>query len=120
MTNLLAETLEIMARSEHTPEDVVYVGSVYDNPHGCSWSEFEQLADVEYDAGYGGAEVAEDLMVIFSDGSWLERGEYDGSEWWEFKRSPRIPDAPAPIVRVVRGDNHWSKLAEMNAPSGVS
>jgi hypothetical protein len=42
--------------------------------------------DFEYDAGYGGQELFG--FVVFEDGSWLERGEYDGSEWWAYKKTP--------------------------------
>ena len=44
----------------------------------------------EYDEGYGGQILFG--TVIFKDGSWLERGEYDGSEWWEYKRTPKLPE----------------------------
>ena len=26
--------------------------------------------------------------ILFSDGSWLERREYDGAEWWKFMTLP--------------------------------
>ena len=113
MTNLLAETLWAVGHSGHAPSDVTYVGSVGKDPHGCTWADFERLADVEYDSGYGGAEVAGDLMVVFSDGSWLERAEYDGSEWWEFKKSPQVPPSFASISRLIRA-SYESSLAEMN------
>lgn len=37
--------------------------------------------DTEYDAGYGGQEFYG--CIVFTDGTWLTRGEYDGSEWWQ-------------------------------------
>ena len=40
--------------------------------------------------GFGGAEVNENLFVVGADW-WLERHEYDGSEWWEFKTLPTKP-----------------------------
>lgn len=46
------------------------------------------LLDIEYDAGYGTQEVYG--TVLFNDGSWLSRGEYDGSEWWDYNQSPTI------------------------------
>jgi hypothetical protein len=49
---------------------------------------FKQL-DFEYDNGYGGQELFG--YVWLKDGTWLERGEYDGSKWWEYKRTPDIP-----------------------------
>lgn len=42
-----------------------------------------------YDAGYGGQEVFGHIW--YQDGTWSERGEYDGSEWWEHKVCPPIP-----------------------------
>ena len=54
--------------------------------------EYEQfLKDLDFDyySGYGGQELFG--IVLFNDNSWLERGEYDGSEWWEYKECPKIP-----------------------------
>jgi hypothetical protein len=30
-------------------------------------------------------------MIWFKDGSWATRGEYDGSEWWEYHKLPQVP-----------------------------
>ena len=30
------------------------------------------------------------IVIVFEDGTWLERGEYDGSEWWEYKQKPTL------------------------------
>jgi len=48
------------------------------------WENFKEVANVEYDSGFGSPQVAEDLIIMGSD-FWLERHEYDGSEWWEYK-----------------------------------
>lgn len=45
-----------------------------------------EFLDVEYYSGYGGQELYG--LVVFKDGSRLERGEYDGAEWWEYKETP--------------------------------
>ena len=42
--------------------------------------------DFEYDDGYGGQVLFG--YIIFKDGTWLSRGEYDGSEWWEYNKTP--------------------------------
>jgi len=47
---------------------------------------------VEYDSGYGATKVAKDLVIVGEDW-WLERCEYNGSEWWEFKTLPVKPKA---------------------------
>ena len=42
----------------------------------------------EYDDGYGSQELFGD--IVLSDGSWLSRREYDGSEWWEHFSIPKF------------------------------
>lgn len=39
--------------------------------------------DFEYDNGYGGQFM--NGTIWYTDGTWSERGEYAGSEWWEYK-----------------------------------
>lgn len=51
---------------------------------------FLQAIDYEYDNGFGGQLVFG--TIWYTDGTWSERGEYDGSEWWEYKSCPLIPD----------------------------
>lgn len=46
----------------------------------------EGLASINYDNGYGSQELFG--TIVFKDGTWLERGEYDGSEWWEHRKLP--------------------------------
>lgn len=45
--------------------------------------------DQDYESGYGTQQV--DGTVWFDDNSWLERREYDGSEWWELCECPPLP-----------------------------
>ena len=45
--------------------------------------------DFQYDAGYGTQELFGHIW--YTDGTWSERGGYDGSEWWEYKSCPKIP-----------------------------
>jgi hypothetical protein len=99
--NLLKETQAMLASRGKTPLDVRWVGTRYPNfmegiaprpneaPFG-TWEEFAAFASFEYDAGSGGAEVNTDLVIV-GDDWWLERGEYDGSEWWDFKQLPTPP-----------------------------
>lgn len=53
-------------------------------------NSFLELLNFDYDDGYGGQELYG--YVWFEDGSWLERGEYDGSEWWDYKKVANIPN----------------------------
>lgn len=57
----------------------------------CTWDTFSKVASkIDYDSGYGAQEIEGSLVVLFNDGSWLERWEYDGSEGWEY----RLPIQP--------------------------
>lgn len=70
---------------------VVIGGKWGDNPQTISGTLDEVLPglDFDYDSGYGGQELFG--HVWYTDGTWSERGEYDGSEWWEYKKCPEIP-----------------------------
>lgn len=113
--NLLEETREIIAREGRTAEDVVFIGS-RDSGHSCTWSEFELIADREYDDDYGGAEVAIDLEVVFSDGATLLREEYDGSEWWCLHEPFVMPEKKLPMTSVFVDRSLGDTLDEINAP----
>lgn len=106
MSNLLQETLDIMQAHDKSPDDVRWCGnradkygSIEDAEYSCSWNEFAVLADREYDEGHGGQEVADDLVIVGEDW-WLERHEYDGSEWWEFKTLPQWKSDSKPIQDI--------------------
>jgi hypothetical protein len=55
------------------------------------YEEFLKKLDFEYDNGYGGQELFGKVWLT-EEGTWYERGEYDGSEWWEYQECPPIPD----------------------------
>ncbi len=83
MNNLRDETIAAIEEAGQSPEQIVYIG---DRENSCTWPEFLHKADVRYDAGYGSAQVNSALVITFEDGSWLERAEYDGAEWWAYKK----------------------------------
>ena len=104
MTNLLEETKRRMAEYSKTVDDIIYIGTPALN-RACTWEQFEKIADCDYYSGFGIAVIHEDLTIIFKDGTWFERAEYDGSEWWEYKRAPNIPQNPEPLESVFYGDD---------------
>lgn len=109
MANLLKETLEVLSDNGKSFDDVLWVGS----GDGYITKElFLKLADVNYDSGYGGQEIAQDLLIVGEDW-WLERGEYDGSEWWEFKTVPTKPNNQLHPIRLNRGT--WTNLKQMES-----
>lgn len=40
----------------------------------------------KYDDGYGSQELFG--YIWYADGTWSDRGEYDGSEWWQHHSCP--------------------------------
>lgn len=68
------ESIKIILKINYTKKDYI---------------DFMSKLDFSYDNGFGGQNLFG--TVWLEDGSWLERGEYDGSEWWEHKILPPIP-----------------------------
>lgn len=87
MKNLKEETIKKFEEHGKNPEEIKWVGcEIFKIPI----NEFWKLADKLYDNGYGGEEVAKNLLVV-GDNWWLERHSYDGAEWWEYKELPQEP-----------------------------
>ena len=89
MINFKEETLKVLYDHGKTWGDVEWVGL---EKKIIPKDAFLIIADREYDNGYGGVGVNMSLTVVGKD-FWLERHEYDGSEWWEFKQMPKKPAA---------------------------
>lgn len=86
--SLADETKHVLATHGYSGEDVLWVGI----PAKEDWTyeDFVSVAErIYYDNGFGAQEVEPSLVVCMRDGSWFERAEYDGSEWWEHKASPQ-------------------------------
>jgi len=52
------------------------------------WDSFLSNLDFEYDSGYGGQNLFGTIWYV--DGTWSERAEYDGSEWYAHRSCPNI------------------------------
>ena len=55
--NLLDETKSAISQSEHSTDDVRFVGS-RDEKLGIPWSQAEKVLDIDYDEYYGCQEIA--------------------------------------------------------------
>lgn len=109
MGNLLEETLNLLKDKGKSGQDVIWVSG---NDFHFSWEDFEKVAkDCDYGNELGGQEVALDLIVVGKD-FWLERHEYNGSEWWEFKAFPVKPNRYK-TPRQLTG-YFWLSLEEIN------
>lgn len=101
MTNLLKETLQCLDTNGKSPSDVKYVVSFQ---LVTDWKSFERNANFYYNNGYGHNEISLNLKIV-GDNWWLEREEYDGSEWWEFKTKPYLDEfrtaKPHEIMKMI-------------------
>ena len=97
-TNLWKETIEDLTSNGKTWDDVIFISNMIGEKYSTNKqtfeiekADFEKIARVlDYDSGFGGEEINRSL-IIAGDGWWMERHEYDGSEWWEFKSHPERP-----------------------------
>lgn len=113
MINLLEETKEILLNHGKHYEDIEFVVGLSssseeylrwgsrsnDELARTTWDEFAAMANKNYDNGFGGTEVIEVTMIVGKD-FWLERHEYDGSEWWEYKELPKAENYREGSIRV--------------------
>lgn len=109
MSNLWEETIKFLEENGKTFEDVLFIQG---EDFKVTKENFEIVAKkTNYDAGFGAQHVATDLVLV-GDGWWIERAEYDGSEWWEFKTIPTEKVKVVPILYLDRG--MWDTLCEIN------
>lgn len=110
--NFLKETIDDIKDSGHSPDDIIFIGSEKSG-HSCTWDDFCKLADNDYYNGFGGQSVAVDLIIVFSDGSTMWRGEYDGSEWWNYSKPFTMPEKLKKIKSLFPKES-WSDLEDFN------
>jgi len=107
--NLLEETLKALEGKDLAPSDIIWIGT---RKWGWfTWDEFSRVANVEYDDSYGTAAVPMGLLIVGKNW-WLERGEYDGSEWWEYKARPKKPKHHKKPSKIV--GRLWPDMDELN------
>lgn len=97
--NLKEETLQILENNGKSVDDIEWIGT---REYTIPFDRELSVLDVYYDNGFGGQEIAWDLVVVGKD-FWLERDEYDGSEWWEFKAMPIKPNESRDYTNVNSG-----------------
>ena len=94
MGNLYRETIEYMASFGMRKEDVSEIQGVitsfidnheHQQPFRCDFETFKRAAlGISYDNGFGSQEINRSLIVLFKNGSWMERWEHGGAEGWRF------------------------------------
>ena len=95
--NLLSETIEILHEHGKTLGDVIWFGF---------WNEkfpldkLTDILDVDYNNDYG-CQYIHPCLLVCGKNWWLERGEYDGAEWWEYKEKPKEPKSQAKHFDII-------------------
>ena len=96
MRNLQRQTLDAIVQASKTVEDIAYCNI---KMRSISYEQKELLKgkvfdidklDFMYDDGYGSQLIYG--FIVFNDKTWLERSEYDGSEWWDYRKCPSEPE----------------------------
>ena len=102
MTNLLEETTKFLQRYNKTFADII---AICIDDCQITKENFIRCANVQYNSGYGTPEVYTDLKLVGKD-FWLERAEYDGSEWWEYKSMPNYQEFPIKEINSLIYSNY--------------
>lgn len=99
MSNAKQELLEILQNKAPLKCAIISKGQSWDDDRKDivlklnfteqDYEKFLNEIDFDYDSGYGVQELFG--TVWLNDNTWLSRGEYDGSEWWEHNVLPSIP-----------------------------
>jgi len=113
MINLLDETIEEMSSNGYSFSDVKFIGSS-DGLYSCSVEGFMTLANRTYDNGFGAPKVAQDLVIVFAEGSSMYRHEYDGAESWRHSLVFSERDKTVPIKSLFAQCVGWECLSEIN------
>lgn len=79
---------EIVYISDYNDPGTLYI--LQTNYTRADYKRFVNTLDFEYDNGLGRQELFG--TIWYANGTWAERGEYDGSEWWVHKKCPNIPE----------------------------
>lgn len=76
----------------HTVKYVQIYYEDWDRPEEISGTLEQVLPrlNFSYDRGYGHQYIFG--TIWYTDGTWSERGEYDGSEWWAHRACPPLPE----------------------------
>ena len=114
--NLYEELIDCLKYRNKTIEDINFIAISKEDEDCCLYehsfdhdsdnmikididSFLEVAKNTEYDDGFGGTEIPLSLIIV-GDDWWLERHEYDGSEWFEFKKRISEPKETIKIKRI--------------------
>lgn len=103
MRNLQRETLDAIVRAGKTVEDIAYCSITIDVNYKQQELLKGKILDIDkldfmYENGYGSQKI--NGFIVFNDKTWLERSEYDGSEWWDYRKCPSKPKGVQCLINI--------------------
>ena len=102
--NLLKETIDIMTKNGKDVKDITHIGS----PNGqyeIGWEAFKKLADKNYNNQTQKFKVAYDLIILFSDNSWMEREHDTTLEFWRYHTIPKRGNSKSRKIKSIWGED---------------
>ena len=111
MTNLFDETVKILKIHSKTIADIEYIGSPETKIN--TNKALQLMKKTNYYNSFGRQEVAQNLMIK-GDGFIMTRGEYDGSEWWDYMPSELSLPQVDTDVKSLETQEGWESLEEIN------
>ena len=110
-TNFFEETDKYIKNLGYSWKDVDWIGST---DLVIPLDIFISVAkETVYDNTYGPQYIAKDLVIVFKDGLWLSRDEYDGYECWNFNEIPLKPTVSAKHIILSSQARPFSDLSEL-------
>ena len=106
--NFLEETIEMLKDLDKTWDDVLFIGN---KDYFITIDQFKRLADVEYDNSFGAQWMPSDIIIKLDNGMIVSRGEYDGSEWWEYTKPFMLPTMRYPRLKPFKA-KMWRTLTD--------
>lgn len=85
--NFKEEILECLKLHNKTVDEIQWIGC---KDYRIPMDEFWKLANVDYNNNCLYRLIPYDLLIVGLDW-WMERNEYNGFEWWEFKEICKEP-----------------------------
>ncbi|MDR4491401.1 MAG: hypothetical protein R2685_10955 [Candidatus Nitrosocosmicus sp.] len=104
MENLLKATIDIMTKNKKTQSNIVHIGSP-DGKYVMDWSQFQKLADKNYNNQTMKFKVTYDLIILFDDNSWLEREHDVGLEFWRYHSIPKAGNSKSRKIKDIWRDD---------------
>lgn len=103
MKTLYYEIEDELAKHGKTFDDVLWIGT---KDTEIQITNPKKQLDITYCPGYGAPEINPWLLVVGKDW-WMERHEYDGSEWFEFKTYPNRPPKKTEDTELILNFDRW-------------